>query len=347
MKNMKKYKLLQVMASCILFLALTVSCRQEAETLTESVKKVSPWYLWEDGRSFSDIERVKDMIGSVIVFGGRATKSFIEECHENNIEVWLCVAGHEKDINTSEKIQALTDEYVNICHTDGYDGIDLDFERLRADFQTSYSGFLREASVKLHNAGKKLSHCVGFYPHLYKKEGKPEIFYDPEVLASTCDIVRVMCYDMYYAPGKNAANPIGGDDCTGIGATSVYPWAKDAMLFWLEHISKEKLGMALPAYSNDYTLTGNINGRQVYASLPDNVAGILPDPVWLWYEKINMYLYDDSAGRRHVFYASDSRSTEALLEIADELKIRHTGFWNFQSVDPKMWDVVRKWMDKQ
>ena len=34
-----------------------------------------------------------------------------------------------------------------------------------------------------------------------------------------------------------------------------------------------------------------------------------------------MYLYDGTDGNRHLFYASDARSTEALLELADELGI--------------------------
>lgn len=66
--------------------------------------------------------------------------------------------------------------------------------------------------------------------------------------------------------------------------------------------------------------------------MPDSINGILPSPTWLCYEKVNMYLYDGTDGNRHLFYASDARSTEALLELADELGTSQIGFWHFNSV---------------
>ena len=115
------------------------------------------------------------------------------------------------------------------------------------------------------------------------------------------------------------------------------------MLFWMKHIPNDKLVMALPAYANDYAVTGGIKGRQIYQSVPDSVSGTLPSPVWLWYEKMNIYLYDGTDGNRHLFYASDAGSTEALLELADELMISKIGFWHFGSVDTGMWKVTEKW----
>ena len=147
------------------------------------------------------------------------------------------------------------------------------------------------------------------------------MFHDPAVLNTTCDLVRVMCYDMYFAPGIDKPELKHRDDCMGIGPTSNYLWTREAMLFWMKHIPNDKLVMALPAYANDYAVTGGIKGRQIYQSVPDSINGILPSPIWLCYEKVNMYLYDGTDGNRHLFYASDARSTEALLELADELGI--------------------------
>jgi len=59
-----------------------------------------------------------------------------------------------------------------------------------------------------------------------------------------------------------------------------------------------------------------------------------------------IYLYDDVDGKTHLFYASDQKSTEALLEIGDELNIHNIGFWHLGSVDPKTWSVVRDWVSK-
>lgn len=333
---------IKAIACCVIVVLVSVSCYQE--TPATNTKKVFPWFIYKDGSSFKDLKPVAKLIGSISVFGN-PPKTFIDECHQNDIEVYHAVGGNEQILNTQEKIEVVVDKYVNDCNANGYDGIDLDLEHLNADFQDTYTRFLELASQKLHANGKKLSHCVSFYPSTYK-DNKTEMFYNPEVLAATCDLVRVMCYDMYFAPGVSRPDLKDRDDCMGVGPTSNYPYTKDAMSFWLKHIPKDKLVMTLPAYSNDYAMTGNIKGRQIYQCVPDSVNGVLPSPTWLWYEKMNMYLYDGIDGDRHLFYASDARSTEALLELADKLEIPKIGFWHFSSVNPKMWDVTEQWINK-
>jgi len=278
---MKCSKKIRTAVCCALLVMVSVSCKQE--TLATTEKMVFPWFVYKDGSSFKDIEPVKELIGSISVFGN-PPKSFIDECHRNNIEVYQAVGGTEESINTPEKTKVLVDKYINDCKVNGYDGIDLDFEHLNSDVRELYTQFLEFASQKLHAAGKKMSHCVSFYPALFLDE-ETKMFYDPEVLAKTCDLVRVMCYDMYFAPGIGKAELKHRDDCMGMGPTSDYPWTKEAMSFWIKRIPKDKLVMALPAYANDYTVTGNIKGRQVYQSVPDSVSGTLPSPVWLCYER--------------------------------------------------------------
>ena len=339
---MRYLEIIRTVAYCAIWVVVSVSCKQETPTATG--KKVFPWFVYKDWNSFKDIEPVKEIINSISVFGN-PPKSFIDECHRNHIEVYQAVGGSEENISTPEKIKTLVDGYVDACNANGYDGIDWDFEHLSPDVQDTYTGFLELASQKLHAAGKKLSHCVGFYPALYQDE-TTKMFHDPEVLARTCDLVRVMCYDMYFAPGIGKAELKHRDDCMGMGPTSDYSWTKEAMSFWIKHIPKDKLVMALPAYANDYAVTGHTKGRQIYQSVPDSVSGVLPSPTWLCYEKVNIYLYDATDGNRHLFYASDARSTEALLELADELGISQIGFWHFSSVDPPMWRVTDKWENK-
>ena len=321
----------------------TICACQSGDKVRIENKKISPWYIYKEGSSFKDIEPVKDLISSISVFGS-PNKEFIDECHENDIEVYHAVSGNESLIDTSTKIENIVSGYIKECQTKGYDGIDLDFEHLDPKFQDTYTMFLKTASKRLHEIGKKLSHCVGFYPTLYE-DCNAKIFYDPKVLAQTCDIIRVMCYDMYFAPGIGQAEYENRKDLMGIGPTSNFSWTKETMLFWKRYIKPECLVMALPAYGNDYSLTGSIKGRQIDSSVRDSGNGVLPEPRWLYYEKLNTYLYDGMDGNKHLFYASDAKSTEALLELADSLGILNVGFWHFGSVDPDMWKVSRQWVE--
>ena len=90
--------------------------------------------------------------------------------------------------------------------------------------------------VPFFSVGKKLSHCVSFYPALYQ-DNETKMFHDPAVLNTTCDLVRVMCYDMYFAPGIDKPELKHRVDCMGIGPTSNYLWTREAMLFW-HHLHK-------------------------------------------------------------------------------------------------------------
>jgi len=339
---MNYLKTIRTIVCCAMVVLMSVSCRQETPTTTP--KQVFSWLIYKEGVSFNDLGSAIKHVKSISIFGN-PPKSFIDECHRNGIEVYHAVGGNEKNLDTAEKITTVVDKYVADCKENGYDGIDLDFEHLAADFQPTYTTFLQLASQKLHADGKKLSHCVSFYPSVYE-DNEAKMFYNPEVLAATCDVVRVMCYDMYFAPGIGNPELKDRDDCSGIGPTSNYPWTKEAMTFWRQHISKEKLLMALPAYSNDYAVTGGFKGRQIYQSVPDSVSGPLSSPIWLWHEKINMYVYDGTDGARHLFYASDARSTEAMLELADALDISQIGFWHYSSVNPQMWDVTDQWVKR-
>lgn len=330
---------------CIVLLALgMISCNSKKQAETMPTKQLHPWVVYNDSSSFADLEPVKDMIATISVFGN-PPREYIDKCHEAGIEVYHAVGGNEESINTPEKITALVNGYVDDCVNNGYDGVDFDFEHLAPSVRSVYSGLLQKTAKALHAVGKKVSHCVGFYPALYADENT-ELFYDPAVLEQTCDLVRVMCYDMYCAPCIGVKELMNRDDCQGMGPTSNYLWTRECMLYWKKRISANKLIMALPAYGNDYKLTGVITGKQIYSSRPDDATSELHDPIWLCYEKVNMYLYDDSDGCRHLFYAADARSTECLLQLADELQLPQVGFWHFSSVSPEMWKVTRNWIGK-
>jgi len=145
-------------------------------------------------------------------------------------------------------------------------------------------------------------------------------------------MVRAMCYDMYYAPGKGNEELMDRGDCQGNSPTSTFPWAREAMQFWLKYVPSEKLIMGLPAHSNDYDLAPNGKGAQIETPKPDSSAAKVFDKTWLPYEQINMYRYLDEQDHLHIFYASDTQSTVAHLETVNDLNIGGISFCYYQVV---------------
>lgn len=308
-------------------------------------KVICPWYVCHEGTSFDEIEPYKDCLNYISVFGN-LPGDFIRKCHDSHIQVYYAVGGNKSLIDTPEKMKAKVTEYVEHCVANGFDGVDIDYEHLPDAFRPSYSDFMRMLAKELHAKNLKLSQCVPYNSFMYDN-ADTQLFCDPVVLNETCDLVRVMCYDLYYAPG--ISDPVFKDriDCTGFGPTSTYHWTEKVMQYWTERIDLDKLVMALPAYGNDYAVTGDhIIGRQIYSDGPDNVKGELPEPIWLFYEKLNMYVYDATDGLRHIYYAADGNSIEKLLGMADRFGIRKIGFWHFSSISDDIWKVTEEWLKK-
>lgn len=307
-------------------------------------KPIATWLVLDQEKEFERIRKNADLLASLSVFG-EPPREFISQCHSLGIEVYKGVSGNASAFDQPARAEATVKHYLEACQLQGYDGIDLDFENLDPAFQDRYSDFLRKVSSAVHQAKKKLSHCVGFYPGMEQNPPR-KIFYDPKVVGETCDLVRVMCYDLYYAPGRGDPKMLDRPDTQGIGPTSNFPWARQAMAFWLKQVAREKLIMGLPAYSNDYDLSSGGRGNQVYAARPEVTANTPIQKAWLWYERLPVYLYDDRNGKPHLFYSSDADSTRALLEIVEESKLPGFGFWHFSSVDETTWKAVRDWLNQ-
>lgn len=318
----------------------------------------SSWFFYDKDHGIEKLAPFADITSSVSIAYSPAMNDtlagFVKQCQELGIETYKIVGGKASAIDTPQAAQATIEGYIKDIHKFGFDGIDLDFEHLDPNVQDSYSVFLRDLSARLRKMGKKLSHCVGYYPQMYKKPPE-KFFYDPKVINETCDLVRVMCYDLYYA----------GPEGTGMGPTCTKPWVKETMKFWLKYVDRKKLLMALPAYSNDYDITSAAKGRQIYGhsspatpkdaqhveytwlhNAPTVKEGTEVERYWLYYECVNLYRYIDDKDHTHLFFASDADSTAALLEVAAELKIPYTGFWCRRYVTPEMWKAVRNWHDK-
>ena len=201
---------------------------------------------------------------------------------------------------------------------------------------------MRKLSAALHEEGRKLSMCVGYYPAMIEEPFN--FWYDPQVIAETCDMVRIMGYDMYYAFGKAQPELLDRDDCQGIGPTCTAPWLKDALCFWTRYVPVKKIILGLPAYGNDYNMIPGKSGSQLFITQPKTAKGTTAEKAWLWYEKVHIYRYQDKNGEPHIFFASDAKSTKALLEIADEFKITKISLWHYSEVDPSIKNVVREWL---
>lgn len=341
--NLSDVRHLCIAAIVLVMLILGTAVSQGQDKPGNPLRMVSPWFVYQGTESIKQLKPNADIISSISVCGG-CPREFVEQCHELGIDVYILKGGHDGAVfETSAARQKLVQSYLEQCQATGADGIDLNFESLDKEYRDSYSELLRTAAQAFGAAGKKLSMCVSFIMCTWRtaddpKPGRADIdggWCDPAVIGQTCDVVRVMCYDMHSVSGR------------GVGPVSTAPWARDAMRFWMEYVPREKLVMGLPAYSRDFALASDVETTSVYAPLPNVADSAALKRVWLPYEHISQYRYTDADGTLHLFYASDALSTRAHLKTAAELDLNAVGFWHYRAVTEKQWTVVRQWLETE
>lgn len=321
-------------------------CLRYALTLVDTGRRaagpmLSPWFVFQGDGSIDALRPNAHLIRSISVCGS-PTAAFVGGCHDLGVKVHLLVGGHGgKAFATKRARRELIESSLERCRSTGADGIDLNFESLERQYRGAYSALLRELSEALHAAGKELSTSVSYVMCTWRSNAEPTTdpeahidggWYDPVVIGETCDVVRVMCYDMISQSSKV------------VGPVSTIPWARDAMRFWMRHVPTERLVMGLPAYSRDFAMTQQREIASVYAPSPDLAGATAVQRLWMPYEGIHQYRYTAEDGVEHVFYASDAISTEAHLRTADELGLVNLGFWHYEAVVPQTWRTVRKWL---
>jgi hypothetical protein len=311
-----------------------------------SGRRISPWFIFRPDRDNVALLRPNaGLLRSVSVAGG-PTPEFVGQCHELGVKVHLLVSGRDgndgEEFATAAKRRELIEHYLRRCRDTGADGVDVNFESLDPKYRGAYSALLRELAEALHAEGRELSMCVSYVMCTWRSNAvasadpQAEIdggWYDPTVIGETCDVVRVMCYDMI-SPSSGAVGPV-----------STAPWAQDAMRFWSRHVPKAKLVMGLPAYSRDFAMAGARAAESPFGPVPDLAPGTSVQGLWMPYEAIRQYRYAEGDGVEHVFFASDADSTRAHLRTAADQGMETIGFWHYEAVTPEMWAAVREWAE--
>lgn len=158
--------------------------------------------------------------------------------------------------NTTSRTQHVQN-IVNLVMSNGFDGIDLDYEGFAfADGRDSWQfttpvwvAFVTELAAKLHEKGKLLSVTI---PPTWMEAGVERGYpvYAPQQIGAVADRIRLMVYD--WSVGN-------------VGPISPMSWVTRVIAYNDPIVANEKLQLGIPAYGRDW-------GRQRYSTeiCPDN-----------------------------------------------------------------------------
>lgn len=264
-------------------------------------------------------------------------------------------------------------DIVNLVMSNGYDGIDLDYEQFAfadgrstwAATQPNWTAFVTELGAALKAQGKLLSVTIPGPCSTTNACGGTNGYwvYDMAGIAPAADRIRIMTYDFHYnAPGSIA--PIGWVTATAQYAASIVPATKVvigipayARSWTLKDGAKFRLSGTCPTSGSQYrqltamaSTTASQIG-QVLAAVGADPASVQWDAAsaenWVEYDK--KVTWTDASGTaqtctaRRVMWWVPPQGVLARTQLVGQFGLGGVAFWTIGGEDPAQWPLVRSY----
>jgi spore germination protein YaaH len=213
---------------------------------------------------------------------------------------------------------------VNLAVNGGYDGIDLDYENLRATDRAAFTTFVQQLASALHARAKLLT------VNVYAKTSEPGTWDGPRAqdwwaIGQAADQVRVMTYEYSWATSPP-------------GPISPVSWVNDVIGFAATQIPAAKIMQGVPFYGYDWIgqRGTDIVWNQAVAladqySVPIRWDDASASP---WFEYI-------SGSTRHTVWFENGSSVDAKLGVAVANDIGGVTLWRLGAEDSENWSALR------
>ena len=247
--------------------------------------------------------------------------------HAAGKKVYSCVINRDFDravlssiLSTAARRTAAIDRIVAFVEKKGDDGVDLDFEGVRAGHRHGYHAFVKELAEKLHARGKELSIALDV-----TWEGAPSPGLDYDLLAQHADSLMPMTYT--FGPGRTPHSPIH--------------YLESAARTAMRSMDPSKFMIGIGVYGRDYDLKTGKRTHPNAARLQAILAQYNPRVIFDEETLTKRLAYKDSSGHSHLVHFDDSETIRAkLTRLAEKYGVCSVGFWRMGQEDASLWDVI-------
>lgn len=274
-----------------------------------------------------------------------ADGDYVEYVHNLGYEVWPLVSdfGMKEEIDEGsilssyESRRTLITNIMNEIKLYGYDGINIDFEKIKADYSGDYIQFIRELSVECRRAEVVLS-VDNYPPYNFNR------YYNRKAQGECVDYVIVMCYDEHYNGGEKA------------GSTSSLKYLVNGMEGTLEEVDKEKLIVAVPFYTRlwqiDASSEWNYDGTETTGTIVSSTACSMEKAQEIikeynlnvsWNENTEQEFVEGTVGGYiYQIWLETAASLEIKLDEIIQADIGGVAAWELGFEKSEVWDLFEK-----
>lgn len=379
-------------AASVAAMALTLLPALDADAATPPppARIISGWLpYWSTTSSLASVSANKDLFTEVSPFwymlnwSATAGSGIVQQAsdsdkarslttlHNLGLGVWPTLTDGmparqlSKVMQVTATRQRLVSQLVGLAVTEGYQGLDLDFEKFAfsdgsstwATTRPAWVEFVKELAAGLHAKGKRLSVTTPPLCSMSSSCGPNTGYwvYDWKGVGAYADVVRIMAYDYSWDyPG-----PIGP-----------YGWAEANVRYAVSLMPASKVELGVPTYGRDW-VARNTDGSLAITGVcptdnpPDtskhtfdsvNAAGIIKlrgaTVAWDNINKETTFKYSRvysgtivKSGKpvattcrvAHVGWYGDSRAVLARAGLVGKYKIRGITAWTIGGEDPGQW----------
>ncbi len=291
---------------------------------TKGVTTVSPtWY------------KVTGADGAISSF---ADWEYIRTIHDAGMEIWPLISDFtsvDEDggwdeaqlLANTESRRNLIDNIITEIITYGYDGINIDFEKVPQESGEDYKQFVRELSIECRKAEVVLS-IDNYVPRVYNSQ------YNRAAQAECVDYVIVMGYDEHYS---------GGDEA---GSVASIDFVTDGIDGTLAEVPKEKVINALPFYTRLWIEQPDENGNYYLTSKSCSMQEGLDIVNELeldmkWDDEVKQYTAGGVVNDvNYSIWLEEEASMEAKMDVVRSRDLAGVAGWCLGMQMDSVWDII-------
>ena len=273
---------------------------------------------------------VADSEGELMTF---ASKDYVDKLHNINIDVWPLVNDFNKDVDFKKLLTSTTSrtKLINniIYFVEEYnlDGINIDFERIKASYAGGYIQFLRELSIEMRRRNKVLS-IDNYIPLDFNS------FYNLKEQGVLADYICVMAYDEHYSGSSEA------------GSVSSLNWVKKSIKNTAANVPMNKIIVGLPFYTRIWRETKDGKLKTKALGMEGGLNLVSANKAKKEWNKENGQYYaewKDGKDRMRI-WLEEEKSVAAKLKLVDKDKVAGIAFWKLGLEKKEAWNSVLNWL---
>lgn len=285
----------------------------------QKLNLVLPEWLFFDPKGDSMVIR-KEKRGYDLIKKARGLR--VMPMLTNNINGKWDGAVVSRIINDPVKSEKLINDLYRWIKSEGFNGVNIDFEELIEKDNRVLTGFLKKLTARFHQGGLLTS--IDVMP--FNED------YDYRALAENTDYVFLMAYDQYTSSTK--PGPISGQK-----------WIEAAVDQIVKKVPIPKLVLCMAGFGYDWPKGGegsDVTYQQALSIAKENGSKITYDN-----DSYNLYFsYKDKAGHEREVHFTDAATNFNALRFSTEYGLAGTALWRMGSEDSRLWDFYHLPMNK-